>query len=401
MSEFKVGDRVRILDDKSWGGWVSKMDATIGEVGEIEERVSSTYAVRLPDRQYWSYRIKALELAEKLYRPTRVQEIKDGMKVLVDIKGRGNVEGIITFEDGQLYVCQDIYQGAPCIDKKGKKYNARLCGSVSYKANKKISAVDNQTIKSLRIIETEEKELKPSDLKDGMHVVATIKDPGEIFKDVSCIVSIDECEGIFLCQNEAKGRPTSDKKGKEYSWKIANTDDIIDDELDLEYWGIKSLRIIKPAPPEEKETAVSYPLEKLGMEYVVRVVNEAELAQVLRICEASGRDCHRFDTLPQMKKVLKGNGEYGIRINTKTQAVIISGRIAGYTKRGYRPVSIDTFLKDINGLRESVTSLNEMFVNASEAVEASIKLRLNTEWRDLGDLPTSSKEETLVPVINI
>ena len=68
---FKVGDRVRVArkveaTEQVWEWWPFRMDATIGEIGEVTkvEYGGRCVAVRMADERTWHYDSTALDLLE-------------------------------------------------------------------------------------------------------------------------------------------------------------------------------------------------------------------------------------------------------------------------------------------------------------------------------------------------
>ena len=50
--------------------------------------------------------------------------LKDGDKVLfTPFSEKSLKEGMVTEEDGSLYICQNYFDGAICFDKKGYQYS--------------------------------------------------------------------------------------------------------------------------------------------------------------------------------------------------------------------------------------------------------------------------------------
>lgn len=76
----------------------------------------------------------------------------NGLRFSAKIKDEG-VTGIITVEDGYVYLCQDKLDGKDCIDKKGYKY------SWSVKDGSKES-LSNNSVRKFKIIEWSEEEIE-------------------------------------------------------------------------------------------------------------------------------------------------------------------------------------------------------------------------------------------------
>lgn len=76
----------------------------------------------------------------------------NGLRFSAKIKDEG-VTGIITVEDGYVYLCQDKLDGKDCIDKKGYKY------SWSVKDGSKES-LSNNSVRKFKIIDWSEEEIE-------------------------------------------------------------------------------------------------------------------------------------------------------------------------------------------------------------------------------------------------
>lgn len=99
--EFKVGDKVRILDGTKQDRWNPEgfMKETIGKVGKITDidRRDPKYRVTLEDDDWWDYNAEDLEKVEnmkdlrELIKPSYAVRIRDGRWLIAFMRKDGDI----------------------------------------------------------------------------------------------------------------------------------------------------------------------------------------------------------------------------------------------------------------------------------------------------------------------
>lgn len=223
MTKAEVGDTVVT---KLWG---------VGVITKIEKGVTYPYHVEFDpvkgcwnplfttDGRYYDGEVtKEKDITEiiKKGKTMRIEnldgltELKDGQKVKAVLRESvGEVQGEIAIVNGKYYLLQNKQGGRSCgDDKRGYKYSWCLLFETSTDFIW-IQAI-NPTIEVVEPI----KVTSADQLRDGQHVTCKIGNAKTVIEDG--IITIEPNGDIFICQDLKSGSPTSDTKGKKYSWVI-------------------------------------------------------------------------------------------------------------------------------------------------------------------------------------
>jgi hypothetical protein len=158
-----------------------------------------------------------------------------------------HIAGTITIESGYIYLCQDLMDGANCMEKHGHKYSYQLVGKSGEGVYITSSMADFKLESpNLDYMGKMQSELIYEDFYHGQRFMCAIDEGAGNWRFATGKVTI-EGDKIYLCQNEVPGSDCTEKHGHQYSYVISSYPGSVTIDGSSDGISVRNLLIEKPA----------------------------------------------------------------------------------------------------------------------------------------------------------